>query len=71
MQQLELFPSKPCDICKKPVYIKQDKEYVYNGFRCADSGMFIGFNCCRKQYYENKHLYTQRHETAIDVPTRT
>jgi hypothetical protein len=54
--QLVLFETESnyilCDICKRPVYLKQVSTTVYAGFRDTKLNMFIGFKCCRTKFYE-------------------
>lgn len=63
-----------CDVCGKQNYPDHRNPFIFFGFRCTDTGLFVGFDC-RKKFYEEKNLgkYGINHinkysETPVPVP---
>jgi hypothetical protein len=63
-----------CDHCGKYVYPSNKNVYIFFGFMCADTRMFVSNNC-KEDFYKNKHqgVYGIEHknkysETPVIVP---
>lgn len=63
-----------CDHCGKYVYPSHQNIYLFFGFMCSDTNMFIS-NDCKKDYYlkKNNAYYGKEHvnkysETPVMVP---
>lgn len=63
-----------CDHCGSMIFPSHRNPYVFFGFLCQDTGMFI-YNDCRKDFYtkKNQGIYGKEHahkysEMPVPVP---
>jgi hypothetical protein len=66
-----------CGVCGKSVKPDSRNPFLFFGFKCTDTNLFVGFEC-RKKYYKEKNLgkYGIKHmnkisETPVPVPWRS
>jgi hypothetical protein len=65
MNQLELFPPKQCDICKKEVGMTRNP-YLYDGVRDTGLNVFMCFQCKRERNIIGQLEWLKKHQQTLE-----